>query len=56
MEGPILRKEKFRKIAEPLTNVSLQPVMSNSLGNYEPKDLPERTGPGEGGNVDMTLN
>jgi hypothetical protein len=23
--------------------------MSDSLGNYEPKDLPVRTGPGEGG-------
>jgi hypothetical protein len=23
--------------------------MSDSLGNYEPKDLPSRTGPGEGG-------
>jgi hypothetical protein len=23
--------------------------MSDSLGNYEPKDLPMRTGPGEGG-------
>jgi len=23
--------------------------MSDSLGNYEPKDVPKRTGPGEGG-------
>jgi hypothetical protein len=30
-------------------NISLQPIMSNSLGNYEPKDVPKRTGPGEGG-------
>jgi len=29
--------------------MSLQPIMSDSLGNYEPKDLPIRTGPGEGG-------
>jgi hypothetical protein len=25
--------------------------MSNSLGNYEPIDLPPRTGPGEGGKI-----
>lgn len=25
--------------------------MSVSLGNYEPKDLPIRTGPGEGGKI-----
>ncbi|CAF1392166.1 unnamed protein product [Adineta steineri] len=40
---------------EPLNNSnqlkdrSLQPVLSNSLGNYEPKDLPPQTGLGEGG-------
>ena len=28
---------------------SLQPVMSDSLGNYEPQNLPPRSGPGEGG-------
>ncbi len=27
----------------------LQPVMGNSLGNYEPRDLPVQSGPGEGG-------
>lgn len=32
-------------------NVSLQPIMSDSLGNYEPKDLPVREGPGEGGKL-----
>lgn len=30
-------------------NMSFQPVMTDSLGNYEPKDLPPRSGPGEGG-------
>jgi len=25
--------------------------MSDSLGNYEPKDLPVRVGPGEGGKI-----
>ena len=32
-----------------LTNVSLQPVMGDGPGNYEPTDLPARSGPGEGG-------
>ena len=27
----------------------LQPIMSDTLGNYEPKDLPPQSGPGEGG-------
>ncbi len=30
-------------------NRTLQPIMSDSLGNYEPKNLPPRSGPGEGG-------
>ncbi|CAF0804611.1 unnamed protein product [Adineta ricciae] len=34
------------KAAEPH---GLQPRMSDSLGNYEPRDQPTRTGPGEGG-------
>ncbi|UJR22834.1 hypothetical protein I4U23_025864 [Adineta vaga] len=42
-------KEKVRRYPNQLENVSLQPIMSGSLGNYEPKDLPQRTGPGEGG-------
>jgi hypothetical protein len=25
--------------------------MSDSLGNYEPRDLPPRSGPGEGGKM-----
>ncbi len=41
--------EKVRKPLDRSANVSLQPIMSDSLGNYEPKDLPVRTGPGEGG-------
>ncbi|CAF1246323.1 unnamed protein product [Rotaria magnacalcarata] len=41
--------ETIRKTLDPSNNASLQPIMSNSLGNYEPKDLPKRTGPGEGG-------
>ncbi|CAF1550902.1 unnamed protein product [Rotaria sp. Silwood1] len=41
--------EKIRKPLARSINISLEPIMSNSLGNYEPKDLPERTGPGEGG-------
>ncbi len=41
--------EQIRKPLNPAANVSLQPIMSDSLGNYEPKDLPVRTGPGEGG-------
>ncbi|CAF3237728.1 unnamed protein product [Rotaria socialis] len=44
-----LDAEPIRKLLDPSNNVSLQPIMSNSLGNYEPKDLPKRTGPGEGG-------
>ena len=40
-----LVKEKLLRA----TNISLEPVMSDSLGNYEPKDLPDRSGPGEGG-------
>lgn len=30
---------------------SLQPLMSDSLGNYEPKDESPRSGPGEGGQL-----
>lgn len=29
--------------------------MSDSLGNYEPKNLKERTGPGEGGRMNCNL-
>ena len=43
----------MRKSLERSRNVSLQPIMSNSLGNYEPKDLSERTGPGEGGQIKL---
>lgn len=49
-------QENVRKPLNPPDNVSLQPVMGNTLGNYEPKDLPERTGPGEGGNVHVEGN
>ena len=34
----------------------LHPVMSNSLGNYEPKDLPVQSGPGEGGKINIVWN
>ena len=30
-------------------NSSLHPIMGDSLGNYELRDLPPRSGPGEGG-------
>jgi hypothetical protein len=33
----------------PVTNFSLQPIMGSGKGNYEPIDLPVRSGPGEGG-------
>jgi len=42
---------KVRKSLYPSVNISLQPIMSHSLGNYEPKDLPVRAGPGEGGKI-----
>jgi hypothetical protein len=45
-----------KKLVEPFDrskNVSLHPIMSDSLGNYEPKDLPPRSGPGEGGNTEL---
>ena len=31
----------------------LHPAMSNSLGNYEPRDLPAQSGPGEGGKISI---
>ena len=34
-----------------VANVILQPMMSYSLGNYEPDYLPLRTGEGEGGDI-----
>ena len=47
---PIDSAESPKKIVRiTRQNVSLHPVMSQSLGNYEPKDLPKRSGPGEGG-------
>lgn len=33
----------------------LQPIMSDTLGNYEPKDLPPQSGPGEGGKTEYKL-
>lgn len=41
--------KKLRKPIRPTKNVSLEPIMSTALGNYEPRDLPDRSGPGEGG-------
>ncbi|CAF1194837.1 unnamed protein product [Adineta ricciae] len=40
---------KIRKYPNNLNGTNLQPIMSGSMGNYEPRDLPERTGPGEDG-------
>ena len=42
-----MRRHKSRMV-----NASLQPKMSRGLGNYEPRDLPPRIGPGEGGRID----
>jgi hypothetical protein len=36
-------------------NRSLEPIMSDTLGNYEPKDLPPQSGPGEGGKMKFVL-
>lgn len=36
-------------IRETSGNVSLHPIMSDSLGNYESRNLPSQSGPGEGG-------
>jgi hypothetical protein len=36
-------------------NRSLEPIMSDTLGNYEPKDLPPQSGPGEGGKMKFIL-
>lgn len=38
-----------RVIRETSGNVSLHPIMSDSLGNYESRNLPSQSGPGEGG-------
>ncbi|CAF0779155.1 unnamed protein product [Adineta steineri] len=46
---PLINVKPIGKSRERLANISLQPVMTNSLGNYEPADAPLRTGPGEGG-------
>lgn len=41
------RKKSIR--LQNIEKINLHPVMSRDLGNYEPRDLPERSGPGEGG-------
>lgn len=48
---PIDQTKPKETSVQTMRNVSLEPRMSDSLGNYEPKDLPKRSGPGEGGKV-----
>jgi hypothetical protein len=48
--------KKDSNVPNKLKANDLQPIMSDSLGNYEPKNLPAQSGPGEGGKMNIHYN
>ncbi len=48
--------KKDSNVPNKLKTNDLQPIMSDSLGNYEPKNLPVQSGPGEGGKMNIHYN